>query len=497
MRENSPSRGGANCAAAGLFCALAEINRRGQPMVLLIAFPRVLGYNGDMIEISFAPYAHKRVAVALSGGCDSVALFTLFCEQAEKLDIALSAVHVEHGIRGESSRADAAFVRDLCARAGVPLRLYEADVPAIAAREKTGVEEAARAYRYGVFRRLIEDGIVDLVATAHHAGDNAESVLFNLFRGASLTGAGGIRAFVPVQGERGIVRPLLSCPKGELAAYLSARGIPWREDESNADTSYVRNFLRRRVLAPAKEAFPFCEKNVYAFSRAAREDDDFLYSLTDGYVEEGEEFFIRADAPAPVFRRCCVRAMRYFGVEKDYTAEHVFALCALARGESGAEADLLGGLRAFNDYGRVAVCRPLPPPEYEYPFSEGEFVCGKCLLTVRRGVHAESMGKALHLDGAKLPDGAVIRPRREGDVFKKFGGGTKKLKEFFIDRKIPARHRSSYPLIAAGKEVFAVCGEEISDKVRGEKTVSGFSDPERMFTLTVCKRGEDAQCTKT
>ena len=124
-------------------------------------------------------------------------------------------------------------------------------------------------------------------------------------------------------------------------------------------------------------------------------------------------------------------------------------------------------------------------------------MCGKCLLTVRRGVHAESMGKALHLDGAKLPDGAVIRPRREGDVFKKFGGGTKKLKEFFIDRKIPARHRSSYPLIAAGKEVFAVCGEEISDKVRGEKTESGFSDPERMFTLTVYKRGEDAQCTKT
>lgn len=461
-----------------------------------LAFQPFLGYTFAMMKIDLTPLAHRRVTVALSGGRDSVALFLYLKENAEKSDIRLSAVNVEHGIRGASSAEDTAFVRRLCEEAGVPLFCFSADIPALAEEKGAGIEETGRAFRREVFARLIRGGKTDLVATAHHAGDNAESVLFNLFRGASLTGAGGIRAFVPVEGCRGIVRPMLACTRREIDAFLSSRGAAWREDESNADTAYTRNFLRRRVLAPAEEVFPALAKNICAFSRAAREDDDYLYSLTDAYSEEGEEFVIRAGAPAPVLRRCCVRALRYFGAEKDYTSAHVEAMCALFGMESGAEADLPAGLKAVNDYGAVAVYRPEPPPRYSYAFGEGAFGCGKYILCIKRGTApAGAAGKALCFDGSRIPAGAVVRPREEGDVFRKFGGGTKKLKEFFIDRKIPARHRDTYPLIASGKEVFAVCGWEISDKVRLPRGADGsFSGPD-IFTAVLYRRGEE-ECTK-
>ena len=447
-----------------------------------------------MLNADISPFAGRRVCVALSGGADSVALFLLFSENAEKLHISLSAVNIEHGIRGKESLEDTAFVKSLCEKAGVPLLCFSADIPALAKQSGRGVEETAREYRCGVFERLIEEGRTDIVATAHHAGDNAESVLLNVLRGAALTGAGGIRAFLPVEGDKGIARPLLSCTKAEILEYLTARGAGWREDSTNADVAYTRNFLRRKVLSPAKEMFPECEKNLYAFSRFAREDDEYLYSLTDGYVEEGKEFIIRPGAPRPLLRRCCIRALRYFGAEKDYTSAHIFAMCGLFDKESGAEADLPAGLKAVNDYGALAVYRPAPAPVYAYPFAEGEFDCGGYVLRVSRGerVPEEGIcGRVLYLNGAALPSGAVIRPRQSGDVFKKFGGGTKKLKEFFIDKKIPARRRDDYPLIAAGKEVFAVCGLEISDKARLPEE-GGSLCRDGAVTLILHEKGEES-----
>lgn len=449
-----------------------------------------------MLEINFSPFKNKKVAVALSGGADSVALFTLFCENADTFGISLSAINVEHGIRGEESREDTEFVRALCEKAGIPLSVFRADIPALAKEQGTGLEEAARKYRQDLFIRTVEAGKADFVATAHHAGDNAESVLFNLFRGCALTGACGIRSFIPIGGG-GIVRPLLRATKAEILSFLKERGICWREDSTNADTAYTRNFIRKKILSPAKEIFPECEKNISSFAGLAREDDEYLYSLTDRYVREGEEFFISSDAPRPVFLRCCMRAFRYFGGRKDYTLAAAEEIWSLRERESGAGASLPFGLCAVNDYGKIVVFRPEKAKEFCYPFSEGEFDCGKYLLRVKRGVPAEEGKKLKAQEGCRrlfasatrFPEGAVIRQREEGDLFRKFGGGTKKLKEFFIDRKIPARMRDLYPLIAAGKEIFAVCGVEISAKVAAERGEDGsFCDPQNVYELTLSEK---------
>ena len=479
----------------------------------------------------------RRVCVALSGGGDSVALFHFLCGCARENGIELSAVHVEHGIRGEASRADAGFVRALCAARGVPLREVSEDVPARAAAWKAGIEEAARRCRYAAFARLLAAGEADVVATAHHAGDNAESVLFNLLRGSSLTGAGGIRAFLPypalarLAGEDlsageglpprpaycGVARPLLSVSQGEIAAYLRENALAFREDATNADTAYTRNFLRARVLAPARERFPAAERALYNFSRRAREDDDYLYSLAREKVVRGVRegvpaAEVPADLPRPLFVRACALALRALGAERDCTSADFEAAFALTRGGSGRTACLPRGVRALREYEKVILYRPAPAslaaagsssaPELsapaagslQYPFAEGEFPFAGAVLRVRRAgrEEAESVLRAagkgrfrpLVLDAARLPDGCVLRTRREGDRFQKFGGGSKKLKDFFIDRKLPRPLRASLPLLACGGEVFAVCGVEIAEKVRLT------SAPAQPYILELILQGE-------
>lgn len=511
------------------------------------------------MDIDLTPWRGRRVCIALSGGGDSVALFDWCVRHAAANSITLSAVHVEHGIRGNASQQDAAFINTLCARACVPLFCFAEDVPALAAAWGTGLEEAGRRVRYARFCKLLAEDRADVVFTAHHAGDNAESVLLNLFRGASLAGAGGIRAFLPAEelcarfapellavspvapensapfgggacgaaakegGEssaaaegdkkssataerlasvgggvagvslagKGVARPMLALPKAEIEAYLAARALTWRTDESNADTSFARNFVRAAVLAPAKQRFPAAERHLYAFSRLAQEDEAFLSSLAAAYCvkEEGGAFRIPQGAPRPLFLRACARAFRALGAE-DASLSSFEAAASLIGARSGAERDLPCGVRAVREYGAVVLFRPAPAADYAYPFAKGEFACGAYTVRIEAGgVPKKERGlmRPLCFDAAALPQGCLLRPRRAGDTFTKFGGGTKKLKDWLIDRKIPRRLRD-LPVIACGSTVYAVCGAEISEQVRPGENASP-------CTITIYRQGETQQCT--
>ena len=536
------------------------------------------------MDIDLTPWRGRRVCIALSGGGDSVALFDWCVRHAAANSITLSAVHVEHGIRGSASQQDAAFINALCARACVPLFCFAEDVPALAAAWGTGLEEAGRRVRYARFCKLLAEDRADVVFTAHHAGDNAESVLLNLFRGASLAGAGGIRAFLPAEelcarfapefltpsaapvldppaapensapsgggacgaaaeGEKkisavpaeclahvgaaaekggessaaaegdkkisaaaerlasvggaapslagkGVARPMLALPKAEIEAYLAARALTWRTDESNADTSFARNFVRAAVLAPAKQRFPAAERHLYAFSCLAQEDEAFLSSLAAARLTRQEDgsFRIPQGAPRPLFFRACARAFRALGAE-DASLSSFEAAASLIGARSGAERDLPCGVRAVREYGAVVLFRPAPAADYAYPFAEGQFLCGAYTVRIEAGgVPKKERGlmRPLCFDAAALPQGCLLRPRRAGDTFTKFGGGTKKLKDWLIDRKIPRRLRD-LPVIACGSTVYAVCGAEISEQVRPGENASP-------CTITIYRQGETQQC---
>lgn len=189
----------------------------------------------------------QRIAIAVSGGADSVALLRRLLEERSKLGIVLSVAHVHHGIRGEDADADAAFVEALATAHDLPFHLRRVDAPAAAAHQGESLEEAARNLRYGYFEELIAQGAVDAVATAHTRDDQAETVLYKLLRGAWTEGLSGIHPVLAL--PRGsIVRPFLDATRTTIVEWLRGLNQTWREDLSNDDPAYTRNRIRRQLL---------------------------------------------------------------------------------------------------------------------------------------------------------------------------------------------------------------------------------------------------------
>ena len=194
-----------------------------------------------------------RLAVAVSGGADSVALLRALIEAAPEIGLVLSVAHMHHGIRGAEADADAEFVAALAAAHGLAFHRKDVDVPAAARDKRETLEEAARNLRYTWFAELLASGIADAVATAHTLDDQAETVLHKLLRGAWMEGLSGIYPVLE-QPHGTILRPFLGVRRAEIEAWLSRIGQSWREDATNADIAYTRNRLRRELL-PALAAY--------------------------------------------------------------------------------------------------------------------------------------------------------------------------------------------------------------------------------------------------
>jgi tRNA(Ile)-lysidine synthase len=261
-----------------------------------------------------------RLAVALSGGADSVALFRLLLELRDSLGITLLAAHFDHTLRGAESAADAQFVAELCRSHNIELFLDREDVAAIAKRNKWNVEDAARRLRYDFFSRLVEEGKATRVAVAHTADDQAETVLMHLLQGTGLAGLAGIYPIVdgpvadwpladwsaaplsaPIAREASpellpsrvltaprrnlIVRPLLDERRAELRKYLSQTGQEWREDSSNRDLSRLRARIRERLVPLLEKEFtPHLATRLCRLARLAREEEEFWTALLDDRV---------------------------------------------------------------------------------------------------------------------------------------------------------------------------------------------------------------------
>lgn len=215
-----------------------------------------------------------RLAVAVSGGADSVALLRALVDAAGEIGLVLSVTHVHHGIRGAEADGDAEFVAALAAKHGLEFRRRDVNVPSAAKEKRESLEEAARKLRYASFGELLSSGIADAVATGHTLDDQAETVLHKLLRGAWTEGLSGIH---PVLAQPGgaIVRPFLGVRREEIEAWLSGIGQAWREDATNLDTTYTRNRLRHELL-PALAAYnPRIHEHLAGIATLARDEDAY------------------------------------------------------------------------------------------------------------------------------------------------------------------------------------------------------------------------------
>ena len=426
--------------------------------------------NHDMIKKG------DRIIAGVSGGADSVCLFLLLLELKEELFFDLSVIHVEHGIRGDESREDAAFVQRLCEEQGIPCKVTAVTAPVFAKEHRLSLEEAARSLRYRAFEEYRQELLSEtpehrvLLATAHTRGDQAETVLFHLIRGSSVRGLIGIN---PVQ--NGLIRPLMFAGRGEILAYLKEKNAAWREDPSNADTAYARNRLRHDVMPVLESIHPGAESHIAAAAEDLAELEAYLEAETKAAIAAcltpEKPLVIRKDPyeayPPLMKRRIVYEAIAAAaGSKKDIERSHVEAVMELMENQSGRQLSLPYDLNAQRIYQGIRLVklhtaakeetRGKTPEEMQKLVRTRVFDRPDELLIPKKKY-------TKWLDYDKIKNGLQVRTRRSGDYLQiDDAGGKKSLKKYLIDEKVPGEERGDLPLLCDGDHVVWVIGRRVS-----------------------------------
>ena len=389
-----------------------------------------------------------RVLCAVSGGLDSMCLLDYMTRQP---DFSVGAAHFNHQLRGAEADRDEAFVRDYCGKRRIPFVSGSGDTRALAEREGLSTEEAARRLRYEFLNKAAEDGGYDAILTAHHADDNAETVLLNLIRG---TGSAGLAGIPQVRGN--ICRPFLRIPRAELAAYAAAHDIPHVEDSTNQDPgAAARNALRSTVMPVLRQLNPKCAENIARTSAILREESDALESMARGLMNQVKELpdgvsvpcLMLTDVPQAVAERAVLQLLAQTGGHRrDLTAAHVLAVLDLARGR-GAEVSLPYGLTARRKKYSLEIIRR-PARTGEQPIAVGDTVVFRETAVCLSGEDAPG---ALPLS---LPEGAVltVTPWRPSDWLRLPGSrGPRSFKRLCAERGLTPEERDAIPVLRVGE----------------------------------------------
>lgn len=393
-----------------------------------------------------------RVLAAVSGGADSVVLLHLLRFAAEDLALSVSAAHLDHAMRPDSA-ADAAWVEGLCAAWGVPLVHGRADRPLRS-------EAEARDARYAFLDEARERTGGDWIATAHHADDQAETVLFRLLRG---TGPAGLAGIAPVDAARRLLRPLLGFRRAELRRYARSRRLRWREDPSNASVDPARNRIRLELLPRIERTVaPGAAAALARLADLAREDEAAWERVMADEIaalareENGALVLVRerlSGYDSPVAARLLRGLLRRLGAVPDRDGTRS-ALGFIRSAPSGREMTLPGGVRIATEFGEARLERVSPPPLPDAPLAiTGERGFGTCRIGGRerrvawRPAH-EAGGErdaTVAVDAADFP--LLLRGRLPGDRVRT-PAGTRTLKRLFTDRRVPRGDRARVAVLA-------------------------------------------------
>ncbi len=422
-----------------------------------------------------------RVLVAVSGGPDSVALLDVLHSLREEWGLHLEVAHVQHGMRGEEGREDARFVADLARSLNLPFHLKEVSVPDIKrSAGKGNLEALARDERYGFFAAIAQERDLNKIATAHTLDDQAETVLMWFLRGCGTKGLAGIaplhrRASQNADSAPALVRPLLGVSKPEILDYLSERQLVYRMDRTNEDPAMLRNWIRLELLPRISDRIDAHWPQRLARQAALLRDEDvFMDGLAKIELDKlrhpaGLDRKLLAQQEPALQRRILrlwiaeirghLRALDYRHVEE--------ALDLVARGSPHARLSIPGGWELVNIYETVKLekrFRKQKGLRYSYPFRAGEVLqipeAGIALASERISVPPSELPRVPTsleeglFDAALLPDDLTVRNLCAGDRFQPLGmKGRKKVKDLFIEKKVPLAVRSVLPLVSMGDEI--------------------------------------------
>ena len=440
------------------------------------------------------------VLCGCSGGADSVALLLLLAEFREQMDFSLEAVCVEHGIRGEESRRDADFVKDLCSSHNIACLVKHVDVPGYAKDHRLGTEEAARILRYEAFwtraEELKKEGHKKIcLALAHHMEDNAETMLFQMARGSGLSGLCGMPP-VRVEHEVAVIRPLLAVSRGAIEAYLAKRQQSYCTDSTNADETFSRNRIRRQILPQLsavneravehmnRTAQQLSEIRDYMEEQIRKSEREVVTVCEDGcYIDMKGLKALHPAIQAGIVRNAVFAVT---GQRKDIASVHVEDILELADKQSGKRLSLPYQAEVWTEYGKLCFSVKKPKKEepaifaqvtskllaewkatggiHEVILSEGKGTLF-CSVEAWKG-NIEEIEKKPYtkiLDYDMIKNGFLVRSRAVGDYFVLDEQGRhKKLSNYLVDEKIPVSRRDEVLLLTREDMVVWMIGGRIS-----------------------------------
>jgi tRNA(Ile)-lysidine synthase len=428
--------------------------------------------------------SNSRVVVAVSGGIDSVVLLHVLLALRGKYKLDLVAAHLNHKFRGQESKEDALFVETLARQLGVSVVSEEISVPDYIRKTGQSPQEAARNIRYSFLERVRKNFAGTAIAVGQNADDQAETVLLNLLRGGAVTGLKGI----PVRRDK-IIRPLLEVSRAEIEVYAQEHRLAYRIDSSNAKPVYLRNKVRLELLPLLAENYnPAIIAGLGKTASILAEEDRFLEQLAQAAlgrcnlisdeVKMGIDIKKLEQEDLAIRRRVVRLICRELKPEEsggNIAFDHVEQVLALLKGSTGTKTELPGGIVFQKQYAVLAVdlkrnkalkaesasanYAPVPliiPGERIVPWAKIIF---KAKLVAKADEQLPEQPKfsrwEIRLDWAKLKDRTLfVRKKKPGDRFQPAGmkGGTKKLKDFFIDAKIPREEREKIPLLVTDQD---------------------------------------------
>jgi len=451
------------------------------------------------------------VVLGISGGPDSSCLLALLCELREEWDLQLHAVHVHHGLRGEDADEDSRYTEELCRRFFVPCRTFYYDVKKMAGEKGLTTEEMGRELRYAAFESLRQEilnasggqtapGCVK-IAVAHNRNDQAETVLMRLLRGTGVDGLAGIGYLR----EGNIVRPLLDADRSEIEAYCESKALNPRTDLTNLEPDYTRNKIRLELIPYLQREY---NENIVSglcrLANNAAEDKAFLWEQTElafqkiARIQEGGDGFSGrrqcvlecrgfSELRPAVSKRLIRKGLREMGLFQDVTASQLEAADAMIRtGRTGDRLTFPHGYRLEISYGEGLLRGPEKSAEKEA--EKFSFLVNVPGITQVSALNASLRVQILTAEEATSLDAGdsnrtfasadpalwnqplFLRSRQPGDFIVPLGmKGSKKIQDYFVDRKIPRENRDTVPLLCRGMEVVWIPGGVLNEKYRAEK----------------------------
>lgn len=448
-------------------------------------YKKVLSYIRDNELIKF----RDKILVALSGGPDSVCLLNLLFELKEELNIEIAAAHLNHLLRGQDSFDDEEYVINMCGRMGIKCFTKRVDINEYSRQQKLSSEMAGRNARYDFFDEILKKEGFNKIATAHNANDQAETILFRLMRGTGLEGLGGIKAYR----DDKIIRPILCLSRKEVEDYIELKKLNPRIDKTNFEKIYNRNKIRLDILPYMKENFN--EDIIQTLNRMSlllQKDNDFLenlaLSLYNKYCIEHKEYFIIKKEvfkeSEPIVTRLLRHIIiRYSKSSYDFEMKHIYEILYLAKKDSGKIIHLPNGIYAENIYGDIYIKSKI---EKYYINNRKEIILDKNNVNINdiefgnfkiklqvinnyeasnTNISQESLTKYFDFD--KIKNSISIRNRRNGDKIIPLGmTGSKKIKNIFIDMKIPKEERDNIPILCFDDKIAWIIGIRTSEEYK-------------------------------